>query len=385
MTRVTGRTRSMAERKVRVLVGTRKGAYIAESDARRRNWKVQPVAHAAADVFHVTADPRHPGTLYSAANSVFWGPILYRSANWGKTWKEITTPLTPPQKERKPSFEDFPNSPRRPVVNLWHIAPGHASEPKTVFIGVDPHMLFRSDDQGASWAPVAGINEHSTKSQWNPGAGGPCMHTILIDPRDARRMYVGLSAAGTFRSDDAGEHWRPTNQRVHAPFQPNPYPEVGQCVHHVALDAADPDIAYRQDHGGMYVNRHAMDGNWERIGKLKGGPKDDFGFATTSSPTTPGRAYFVPLTGMARTTPNGGLQVWEWSEAHRRWKILMSPKLFPGDYGVQREGLSSDALTPAGLYVGTTTGQLVMSPDAGRSWRQVPFQFPGIHSVEAVS
>jgi hypothetical protein len=376
----------MADTRVRVLVGTRKGTYIVESDRRRRSWKVHPVAHAGWDVFHVTADRREPGTLYAAVNSGFWGPIAYRSTDWGKKWKEITTPLTPAQKERKPSIgseEDAPAAPR-PVVNLWHFTPGHPSEPKTLFVGADPHLLFRSDDRGSSWEPVPGINEHPTKKQWAPGFGGPCMHTVLIDPRDPKRMYVGISAAGTFRSDDAGGHWRPLNERVHAPFMPNPYPELGQCVHHVALDAEDPDVVYRQDHGGMYVNRNGMEGKWQRIGKASGGPPDDFGFCVASSPTTPGKAFFVPLTGMARTTPSGGLQVWEWSEEGRRWKVLMSPKLFPGDFGVQREGISADALDPAGIYVGTTTGQLVISPDAGRSWKMVPYQFPAIHSVEAV-
>jgi hypothetical protein len=375
----------MPEKKVRVLVGTRKGTYIVESDRRRRSWKVRPVEHAGWDVFHVTADPRAPGSLYAAVNSGFWGPILYRSSNWGKSWDEIATPLTAVRKDRKPAFnEENPSVPvPRPVNNLWHIAPGHASEPSTVFVGVDPHMLFRSDDRGASWAPVSGLNDHPTKAKWAPGAGGPCVHTVIIDPRDRKRMYVGISAAGTFRSDDGGVHWRPTNQKVEAAYMPDPFPEVGQCVHHVVLDAANPDVAYRQDHGGIYVNHHGMDGDWERVGRAKGAPKDDFGFCVTSPATLPGKAFFVPLQGEARTTPNGGLQVWEWTEKSQKWRTLMGPKLFPGDYGVQREGITSDALDPAGIYVGTTTGELVLSPDAGKTWRQVPFQFPGIHSVEA--
>ena len=375
----------MPEKKVHVLVGTRKGTYVVESDSRRRSWKVRPVSNPGRDVYHVTADPRSPGSLYAAVNSGFWGPILYRSRNWGKSWEEIATPLTPVFKDRPNPFEADPSAPPapKPVINLWHVAPGHASEPKTLFIGVDPHMLFRSDDLGASWTPMPGLNDHPTKAKWAPGAGGACLHTILVDPRDRKRMYVGLSAAGTFRSDDAGEHFRPTTRKVEAGFLPDPYPEVGQCVHHVCLDAADPDVAYRQDHGGIYVNRHGMDDDWDRVGRAKGGPKDDFGFCVASAPAVPGKAFFVPLSGEPRTTPNGGLQVWEWAEKGRRWRTLMSPKLFPGDFGVHREGIAADALDPAGIYVGTTTGQLVVSPDAGKSWRMVPYQFPGIHSVEA--
>ncbi|HYA11282.1 MAG TPA: exo-alpha-sialidase [Thermoplasmata archaeon] len=373
----------MAEKTVRVLVGTRKGTYIVQSNAARKSWKVGPVSNAGREIYHVSPDPRHPGALYAAVNSGFWGPILYRSSNWGKTWQEATTPLTPRAKERTPSFDpDNPLAPvPRPVQNLWHIEPGHESEPQTLFVGVDPHLLFRSDDLAKSWTPVTGINEHPSRPKWGPGAGGACLHTVIIDPRDRRRMHVGISAAGTFRSDDGGEHWRPTNEKVNAPFNPDPYPELGQCVHHVALDAADPDVAYRQDHGGIYVNRRSMDGPWDRIGKVRGGPKDDFGFAVASAASRPGRAYFVPLTGEARTTPSGGLQVWEWTDRSRSWRVLMSPRQFPGEFGVHREGMACDALDPAGIYVGTTTGQLVLSPDAGRTWRQVPYQFPGIHSV----
>jgi hypothetical protein len=370
----------MAEKSVRVLLGTRKGTYVVRSDGARKSWTVGKVSNEGREVYHVVADPRHPGSLYSAVNSDFWGPILYRLADWGKSWDEVATPLTPAFKERKPP-EEFPDPRPRAVKALWHLEPGHASEPNTLFIGVDPHLLFRSDDLAKSWQPIPSINEHPGRKDWSPGAGGPCLHTVLIDPRDRRRMYIGMSAVGTFRSDDAGAHWRPTNARVECPFLPNPYPETGQCVHKVVLDPADPDIAYRQDHGGMYVHRHAMDGDWDRIGKAKGAPSDDFGFSVAVAKSRPGRAYFVPLGGEARTAPNGGLQVGEWTDPTRRWKALMSPKKFPGAFGVQREGLACDARDPPGIYAGTTTGQLVVSPDGGRSWSQVPFQFPGIHSV----
>ncbi len=370
----------MAEReKFRILVGTRKGTYIVEGDTGRRRWKIGPVAHEGAEIYHVVADPRNPGTLFAAVNSDFWGPMLQRSRNWGKTWQEVSTPLTPVKKDRQPLFNDAdPTTPvPRPLRNLWRIEPGHASEPDTVYLGADPHLLFRSTDLGQSWVPIPAINEHPARKGWSPGAGGACLHTILIDPREPKRIYLGLSAVGTFRSEDGGTSFRPTNKGVLAPFLPDKHPETGQCVHHVVQDARDPDTFYRQDHGGMYVTHDRME-RWTRIGKPLG---DDFGFGVASPRAAPGRAYFVRLDGMARVTGDGHFQVHEWNDAKRTWRKLVRPGAFPGHYGVQREGIATDDLDPAGIYVGTTTGQLFVSPDAGRNWQLVPFQFPGIHSV----
>jgi hypothetical protein len=367
------------DNRLRILVGTRKGTYVVEGDTRRKTWKVGPVSHEGEEIYHVVADPRHPGDLYAAVNNGFWGPTVQRSRNWGKTWKEIATPLAPAKKDRKPEMnESDPATPvKRPINNLWHIEPGIASEPKTLYLGADPHLLFRSSDLGASWEPVDSLNNHPGRKDWAPGFGGPCLHTILLDPRDARRLYVGLSAVGTFRSDDGGQSWTPKNKGVEAPFLPNKYPETGQCVHHVVADSADPDTFYRQDHGGMYVSHDRME-KWVRIGKPLG---EDFGFGVASPASTPGKAYFVRLDGKGRTTGLGYFQVQEWNDKTRTWRKLLAPKAFPGDFGVQREGIAADNLDPAGIYVGTTTGQLFVSPDGGKTWRLVPYQFPAIHSV----
>ncbi len=368
---------------VRILLGTRKGSYVVEGDARRTKWKLGPVAHAGDEVYHVVADPRHPGDLYAAVNNGFWGPMVQRSRNWGKRWNEIATPLTPIKKDRKPQFNEAdPGTPvPRPLNNLWRIEPGLSGEPKTLFLGADPHLLFRSSDLGSTWEPIDSVNHHPARAGWAPGFGGACLHTILLDPRDSRRLYIGMSSVGTFRSDDGGQSWKPTNRGVEAPFLPDKHPETGQCVHHVAADAADPDTFYRQDHGGMYVSHDRME-NWTRIGKPLG---DDFGFGVASPASAPGRAYFVRLDGRARVTGEGHFQVHEWNDRTRKWRKLVAPNAFPGHFGVQREGIATDALSPAGIYVGTTTGQLFISPDAGKSWRLVPFQFPGIHSVSVAN
>ncbi len=364
---------------VRVLLGTRKGTYVVEGDTARKKWRVGPVAHPGSEVYHVVADPRTPGELYAAVNNGFWGPMVQRSRNWGRTWQEVATPLTPRKKERTPMFNDEnPTAPvLRPLNNVWHIEPGLADRPETLYLGADPHLLFRTPDRGASWEPIDGINDHPDKKKWAPGAGGFCLHTILIDPRDTDRMYVGLSAVGTFRTEDGGKTWAPKNKGVMTPFLPDKYPETGQCVHHVAMDSANPDTFYRQDHGGMYVSHDRMD-HWTRIGRPLG---DDFGFCVASPVTAPGLAYFVRLDGMARVTGDGHFQVHEWNDRSRKWRKLLGPKDFPGHFGVQREGIATDNLRPHGIYVGTTTGQLFVSANGGQKWSQVPYQFPGIHSV----
>jgi photosystem II stability/assembly factor-like uncharacterized protein len=373
----------MADKKVRILVGTRKGGYVVEGDRSRKKWKVASRVQNGTDVFHMVADPRHPGDLYACVNSWLWGSVLYRSRDYGKKWSEIGTPMMQSTKTRPPRFDGNPDTPppTYAVANLWHLEPGHESEPQTLFVGLDPYSLHRSDDLGTTWEPVAGLNDHSTKSKWNPGNGGPCLHTILIDPTRRARMYAGISAAGLFRTEDGGKNWATANQGVETPFQPVKFPEVGQCVHKVALDSARPDVLYRQDHGGIYVSHDAGE-RWERIGKSL---KDDFGFVVATARALPGRAFFVPLMGEQRVTSSGGFQVHQWNDSTKKWSTLMPPSRFPGDFGTHREGLACDALNPAGIYAGTTTGQLFVSPDAGKSWSQVPFQFPAIHSVSVAA
>lgn len=367
--------------KVRILVGTRKGTYIVESDRKRKEWKVVSQAHKGSEVFHVVADPRHPGHIYAGVNSWMWGPTVERSTNWGKKWEEIGTPLSPKQKERPPTFDGNPDTPApvRPFKNIWHIEPGSPKEPDSLYLGADPHFLFRSSDLGKSWEAVESINNHPDHEKWSPGAGGPCLHTILIDPRDPQRLFIGMSAVGTFRSENGGKSWKPVNKGVECPFLPEGmrFPETGQCVHKVVAHASNPETFYRQDHGGMYVSHDGMD-SWTRIGKPLG---DDFGFCVASPRADPDKAYFVQLAGESRLTEQGYFQVHEWNDKTRKWRKTLGPKDFPGMYGVHREGMAADNLDPAGIYVGTTTGQLFLTADGGKKWKQVPYTFPGIHSV----
>jgi hypothetical protein len=370
----------MAKGKIRILVGTRKGGYIFEGDASRRNWTLSSRFQTGYEVFHMTSDPRHPGDLYACVNSWFWGPALYRSRNYGGEWDEIGTPMLGATSKRPPRFDpDHPDAPppEYPVANLWHLEPGHRNEPNTLFLGLDPYSLHRSDDLGATWKPVSALNDHPSKEKWTPGNGGPCLHTILIDPTRPQRIYAGISAAGLFRSDDGGTTWNLRNQGVETPFLPEKYPPVGQCLHKVALDPGNPDVLYRQDHGGIYVSRDAGE-SWDRIGRSL---RDDFGFVVGTAKSRPGHAYFVPVNAESRLTTGGGFQVHDWDESKKAWTALMPPSRFPGDYGTHREGMACDTLDPPGIYVGTTTGQLFVSPDGGTTWEMVSYQFPAIHSV----
>ncbi len=370
----------MVDRNVRVLIGTRKGGYIAETDTKRRKWKVRGPFQSGRDVYHIAPDPRRPGDVYAAVNSGFWGPMLFRSRDWGHRWKEIPPPQMPVSGRRPPPTPGA-DTPIRPVVNLWHLEPGAANEPRSLYLGIDPASLWRSDDSGASWGPVPGINAHPTQPEWTPGFGGLCLHTILIDPDHPRRMYVGISAAGTFRSDDGGDHWNPVNQGVVVSFRPVKRPPFGQCVHKVAFDSGDPSILYRQDHDGIYVSHDRMD-RWVRIGRPL---PDDFGFVVATAPTRPGEAFFVPLDKSSRITKEGHFQIYRWTDRSRRWQPLVKPGAFPGEFGTHREGLATDALDPAGIYLGTTTGQLFWSSDNGKKWDLLPYHFPGIHSVTVAS
>jgi hypothetical protein len=369
----------MQDGTVRVYVGTRKGGYVVESSRARRRWSVRGPVHAGHEVFHMAPDPRAPGRVFAAVNSPFWGPMIFRSTDGGTRWKELAPPMMPVQSKRTPSYDG--SGPKPPIVNAWHLEPGLADDPRGLYLGVDPASLYRSDDLGQSWTPVTGLNDHPTRPKWNPGAGGMCLHTILLDPETPKRMYVGISAAGTFRTDDGGDTWKPTNRGVRVSFLPEKLPEVGQCVHHCALDPSDPATAYRQDHDGIYVSHDRMD-SWQRIGRPL---PSDFGFVVATAPALPRTAFFMPLQGRTRTTPGSTFQVYRWDDAGRRWSRTVPAPSWKGDFGVHREGMAADGLDPAGIYVGTTTGQLFASPDGGRHWSLVPYQFPAIHSVSVAT
>lgn len=356
---------------VRVLLGTRKGAFILQSDSRRRNWKMKGPFLESSPVFHLAFDRRDCKTIYAAVNSGHFGPTIQRSKNFGKTWENAKTP---------PRFAEGSNL---NVENVWHVEPGPADEPDVVYAGVAPAALFRSDDGGNNWQINENLNNHPTRPKWQPGAGGLCLHSIVLDPSRRKRMYVGISAVGVFKSDDAGQTWNVKNKNVRADFAPEKYPEFGQCVHKLVMDPKKSSNLYQQNHCGVYSSEDGAE-NWTEISK---GLPSGFGFPMAAHPHDSERFYVVPEQGdFLRIVANKQFAVYETENAGKTWrkrnKGLPAHDAYVGCY---REGLTTDQMDPAGVYVGSRMGHLFGSADEGKTWRLMAEWLPPIYSVSTAT
>ncbi len=355
-----------------VLVGTRKGAFVFRSDARRRHWSVEGPHFAGVQVHHLILDSRSDGgTLYVATNSDWFGAEIQRSSNWGRTWLKTESGVR--------YAEDSGLS----VKRIWHVRPGLAGQPGVVYAGVDPAGLFRSEDSGATWEEVRGLNRHSTREQWSPGAGGLIVHTILFDPSDPQRMYAAISAAGVFRSDDGGRTWQPRNQGTRADFLPNKFPEVGQCVHKLVHAPGVSGLLYQQNHCGVYRSDSAGD-TWTDISS---GLPSRFGFPMAAHPRDPKTIWVLPLVGAEmRACPKGSVAVYRSTNGGRTWQKQTRGLPTRNAYlTILREAMATDACDPAGIYFGTETGQLYSSRDEGKQWHLLADLLPPILSVEAAT
>ncbi len=352
-----------------VLVGTRKGAFVFRGDARRRAWSVEGPHFIGESVHHFILDPRDDETLYATTRSDWWGPDVQRSHNWGRTWL------------RTKGGVRYARDAGLSVTCIWHIRPGRESEPGVVYAGVDPAGLFRSADGGATWEEVRGLNRHPTRKRWAPGAGGLIVHTILVDPANAQRMFVAISAAGVFRSDDGGRTWQPRNKGTRADFLPNKFPDVGQCVHKLALAPNSSGLLYQQNHCGVYRSDSAGDA-WADISR---GLPSRFGFPIAVHPREPKTIWVLPLmSDRMRACPKGCLAVYRSANAGRSWQ--KQDRGLPtrnAHLTILREAMSTDNCDPAGVYFGTETGQLFYSRDEGRQWHLLADFLPPILSVEA--
>ena len=352
---------------VRILVGTRKGLFVLVSGDERREWTIEGPHLVGWETFHATLDPRD-GAIYAATNSPVYGATVHRSTDLGTTWTRAEEIGLPESSELK-------------LEKTWHVEPGREDEPGRLWLGGAPGVLFRSDDSGKTWDVVDSVLNHETRDRWNPGAGGMCCHSIQLDPTTPGRMYIGISAAGVFRSEDGGESWTPANQGTAADFMPDPYPAVGQCVHKLLLHPARPDRLWQQNHCGVYRSDDRGE-SWERLDG--NGLPSGFGFPLALDPGDPDSAFVVPEYGAEnRVTPDGRLGIYRTKDGGASWDLTTEGLPEPAWAAVMREGFSFDRLDPFGVYLGTQSGSVFASADGGESWSEAASQLPTILSVEA--
>lgn len=352
---------------VLVLLGTRKGLFLLESDEARRDWVVEGPFLTGWSVFHAVVDPRDQ-TIHAATNSDLYGATVHRSADRGASWTRAEELGLPEESELS-------------LEKTWHVEPGREGEDGRLWLGAAPGVLFRTDDGGETWQPAEGILGHPTRERWHPGAGGMCCHSIALDPDDPERMYVGISAAGVFRTDDGGETWTPANTGTAADFLPEPFVEVGQCVHKLLLHAGRAGRLWQQNHCGVYRSDDRGE-SWER---LEGnGLPSGFGFPLALDHRDPEAAFVVPEESPEnRVTCDGRLGVYRTGDGGASWELLGDGLPQQAWGAVMREGFGTDRRDPPGIYLGTQSGSLFVSPDAGETWLEAASQLPPILSVEA--
>jgi hypothetical protein len=394
--RAASRTRRAAparkdKTQVLVFVGTHKGGFILSSDRKRKEWKVTGPHFKGWNVMHLTRDPRD-GRLHAAVIHDVYGPTTHYSDDGGKSWtqaREVPAFARPSQSGRPPGTvpeamdpESVKDKPEK-VVKVWHVEPGRADEPGVLYAGIQPAALFKSTDRGETWMINEGLFDHPHRGTWFPGAGGLCVHTIVLDPNDRQRMYLGISTGGCYRSDDGGASWTPRNKNVLADFAPEKFPEYGQCLHKMVIHPARPNVLYQQNHCGVYRSDNAGD-DWIDIGE--GRLPSRFGFPIAVHPHDPKTVYVaLEESDQFRTSVDGKFAVWRSKNGGDSWKRLSNGLPERAHLVALREAMATDTLDDAGIYVGTNTGQLFFSADAGDSWGVMAEFLPPVLSVEAAA
>jgi photosystem II stability/assembly factor-like uncharacterized protein len=387
---------------VRVLVGTKKGAFVITSDGKRKKWSVSQPHFGGWEMYHLKGSPVNPDRIYASQSSGWFGQVISRSDDGGKTWTtpgsnpdELKTPEGWPKGESNKFVYDTEPPKGKPLTThqwydgtqhawefkrVWHLEPS-LTEPETVYAGVEDAALFRSTDGGKTWQELAGLRGHGTGPQWSPGAGGMGLHTIVFDPTNPKRMYVAISAAGNFRTDDGGATWKAINRGLKSPYLPEMTPEVGFCVHRIAMHPSKPGTLFMQLHqgGGVYRSDDAGD-NWHEV---NGNLPTDFGFPIDVHAHEPTTIYAVPMDPNLRVPPEGKLRVYRSKTGGNEWEPLTKGLPQENCYiNVLRDAMAVDGLDECGIYFGTTGGQVYCSPDGGNNWQPIVRDLPGVLSVE---
>jgi photosystem II stability/assembly factor-like uncharacterized protein len=375
--------------RVRVLVGTRKGAFILTSDGKREQWDVSGPHFSGWEMYHLKGSAADPNRIYASQTSGWFGQIIQRSDDGGKTWHQPGTPpgeaTTGPGGMPKGESNKFAyDTKAAPLTThqwydgtqhpwefkrVWHLEPS-LSDPDTVYAGVEDAAIFRSSDGGKSWHELPGLRGHGTGPKWQPGAGGMCLHTIVLDPSNAKRMWIAISAAGAFRTDDGGETWKPINRGLRSQYIPDPNAEVGHCVHHIAMNPKRPGVLFMQKHWDVMRSDDAGD-NWKEV---SGNLPTDFGFVIDVLPIKSDGEHYVH---------EGKLRVFRSRTGGNEWEPLTKGLPQKDCYvNVLRDAMAVDTLDKCGIYFGTTGGQVYCSNDAGDSWSAIVRDLPAVLSVE---
>ena len=363
---------------VRVLVGTRKGAFVLTSDGKREDWTVSGPHFGGWEIYHVAGSPADPDRLYASQSTAWFGQLIQRSDDGGATWQPVGKdfdydgdPGTHQYYDGKPVPWEF--------KRVWHLEPS-LTDPDTVYAGIEDAGLFRTVDGGQSWRELPGLRAHGSGPHWQPGAGGLCLHTIIQHPADENRLFIAISAAGAFRTDDGAKTWQAINRGLKSDGIPDPDAEVGHCVHRIAMHPSRPDVLFMQKHWDVMRSDDAGD-NWYEI---SGDLPTDFGFPIAVNANEPDTVYVVPITSDSlHYPPDGKLRVYRSRAGGNEWEPLTSGLPQQNCYvNVLRDAMAVDSLDECGVYFGTTGGQVYGSTDGGDNWAPIVSNLPSVLSVE---
>jgi hypothetical protein len=363
---------------VRVLVGTRKGAFVLTSDGKRAKWGVSGPLFGGWEIYHMKGSPVDPNRLYASQSSGWFGQIIQRSNDGGKTWEAAGNKFV---YEGVPGTHQWYDGTPHPweFKRVWHLEPS-LTEADTVYAGVEDAALFQSADGGTNWEELPGLRRHGSGSHWAPGAGGMCLHTILIDPGDAARMFIAISAAGSFRTGDGGKSWEAINRGLRSEGIPDPNAEVGHCVHRIAMHRSRPRVLFMQKHWDVMRTDNGGD-SWQEV---SGNLPTDFGFVIDVHAHEPETIYVVPIkSDSEHYPPDGKLRVYRSRTGGNEWEALTKGLPQQDCYvNVLRDAMAVDSLDSCGIYFGTTGGQVYCSADAGDNWAPIVRDLPAVVSVE---